>query len=76
MINVDVYPFADIVTTSLTKYFSGVGNVIAGSVIVNRDSPHRDAFHRELQRIRVPLWDEDAIVLESNSRDSNPASAR
>jgi cystathionine gamma-synthase len=67
--NVDVYPFADVVTTSLTKYFSGVGNVMAGSVILNNASPFRDSFNQQLQTDNVPLWHGDAAVLEANSRD-------
>ncbi|MCB1094497.1 MAG: PLP-dependent transferase [Verrucomicrobiae bacterium] len=69
VVNVDVYPFADAVTTSLTKYFSGVGNVMAGSVILNRKSPFHDTFRRALQSDSVPLWHGDADVLEHNSRD-------
>ena len=69
VVNVDVYPFADAVTTSLTKYFSGTGNVMAGCVILNRDSPHHDAFSDALEENAVSLWDGDAIVLETNSRD-------
>jgi cystathionine gamma-synthase len=76
VVNVDVYPFADIVTTSLTKYFSGVGNVMAGSVILNRQSPFHDAFQRVLVTDPVPLWHGDATVLEENSRDFPERMAR
>lgn len=69
VINVDVYPFADVVTTSLTKYFSGTGNVMAGSVILNAASPHRNALAGVLAREPLMLWHGDAVVLERNSRD-------
>ena len=69
-INIDAYEVADLVTTSLTKYFSGSSDVMGGSLVVNRDSP----FHDELkQRLDADyenlLWPEDARILEVNSRD-------
>ncbi len=71
--NVDVAAHADIVITSLTKYFSGTGDVIAGSMILCSRSP----FHNELQKAALEseedlLWIEDAVVLERNSRDFLP----
>ena len=69
IVNVDVYRFADVVTTSLTKYFSGVGNVMAGSAILNRDSPYHEAFAEAFARENPILWDGDAVIREANSRD-------
>ncbi len=70
VVNVDAFHFADVVTTSLTKSFSGVGDVLAGSVILNRNSQHHDAFSRFLtEAADHELWCEDAVALESNSRD-------
>lgn len=40
--NVDVLPYADLITTSMTKWISGKGDVMAGSVVLNPDSPKRD----------------------------------
>ncbi|MGC6427398.1 MAG: PLP-dependent transferase [Akkermansiaceae bacterium] len=37
-LNVDVLKYADLVTTSLTKWVSGIGDVMAGMVTVNADS--------------------------------------
>lgn len=69
-VNVDVLPFADIIVTSLTKYFSGVGDVMAGSLIVSPSSPLRDALKKHLRKhYEDRLWEDDAVVLESNSRD-------
>jgi cystathionine gamma-synthase len=69
-VHVDAMLVADAVTTSLTKSFSGAGNVLAGSVILNRASPHYDAFSRYLkEHADHELWPEDAVVLEKNSRD-------
>lgn len=70
VVNVDAFRFADVVTTSLTKYFSGVGDVMGGAVIVNDKSPSSDWIRDGLRRESGDdLWLEDAIVLERNSRD-------
>ncbi len=70
VVNVNAFSFADVVTTSLTKYFSGVGDVMGGAVIVNHNSPFADYLRKGLQRESGDdLWLEDAIVLEQNSRD-------
>ena len=69
--NVHAFQFADVVTTSLTKIFSGVGDVMAGAVTLRADSPFHDLFH-ELLTMEVedaPLFSPDAVVLEENSRD-------
>ncbi len=69
-INVDAYQHADMVTTSLTKYFSGVGDVIAGSVVLNNASPYYSRFREYLARnYEDLLWHEDAKILEMESRD-------
>jgi cystathionine gamma-synthase len=68
--NVDVFPHADLVTTSLTKWFSGGGDVMAGSLIVSRHSPLRETLrHEAMLEPNDLLWCEDAVVLERNSRD-------
>lgn len=69
-INQRLLPLADVVVTSLTKYFSGYGDVLAGSCVVNANSRQaawllpalRSAFEELLP-------DADADVLERNSRD-------
>jgi cystathionine gamma-synthase len=69
-INQNVLPYADAVVTSLTKYFSGYGDVLAGSVMLNSASKHadrlRDALRDDFEEM---LIDADAEVLEKNSRD-------
>ena len=69
-INVEATRYADAVTTSLTKCFSGAGDVAAGAVILNRDSPFYDKFCEALpsEEEASPLFCLDAIVLEVNSR--------
>ena len=69
-INDNVLPFADVVVTSLTKYFSGYGDVLAGCATINPDSRHafwlRDVLNRDFEEL---LPDADIDVLEINSRD-------
>ncbi|MCB1275473.1 PLP-dependent transferase [Prosthecobacter sp.] len=68
--HVDAHRVADVVTTSLTKSFSGVGDVLAGSVVLNRKSPHHAAFSAFLTaNADHELWRGDAVALELNSRD-------
>ena len=77
--NIDALKFADAVTSSLTKMFSGAGDVLAGAVTLNPKSPHYPALHRLLSE-EMPgnnlLWCEDAVVLEENSRDFPERAAR
>ncbi len=68
--NVDSFLVADVVTMSLTKAFSGTGDVLAGCVVLNGDSPFADEFASFLrQHADHQLWRGDAVVLERNSRD-------
>jgi cystathionine gamma-synthase len=70
VVNVDAFRFADVVTTSLTKAFSGVGDVLAGCVILNRSSRFHAVFSAFLeQEADHELWCGDAMALEANSRD-------
>ena len=68
--NVDAFRVADAVTTSLTKAFSGEGDVMAGSVILNSRSKHHAAFSAFMkEHADHQLWRGDAVALEKNSRD-------
>ncbi|MCX6858332.1 MAG: PLP-dependent transferase, partial [Verrucomicrobia bacterium] len=70
VVHVNAMRVADVVTSSLTKSFSGAGDVLAGSVILNRDSPHHAAFSAYLStHADHTLWRGDAVALEVNSRD-------
>jgi cystathionine gamma-synthase len=69
-VNVDAFLLADLVTTSLTKAFSGTGDLMAGSVILNGDSPYHDDFAAFLKAHHDnELWRGDAVALEANSGD-------
>lgn len=69
-VNLDTLPVADVVATSLTKYFSGAGNVLAGSLVLNRERPYYERLKALLaEEFEDIFYGEDAIVLERNSRD-------
>ncbi|EWZ47259.1 hypothetical protein BFJ70_g5391 [Fusarium oxysporum] len=68
-VNVDLLPYVDIITTSLTKMFSGAANVTGGSVIVNPNFGHYEELHYAL-RCRYPVvtcFPKDIAVLKQNS---------
>lgn len=69
-LNIHVLPIVDMVVSSLTKVFSGDSNVMAGSLVLNKDSPLyptlKTYFNENYEDI---FWSQDAIYLERNSRD-------
>jgi cystathionine gamma-synthase len=70
VVHANALKVADLTTTSLTKTFSGEGDVLAGGVILNRASPHHAAFSAFLtEHADHMLWRGDAVALEKNSRD-------
>jgi len=69
-INIDAASSADVVTTSLTKYFSGAGDVLAGAILLIPGRPHYEQLTKLLHSDSpVGLCTEDAEVLARNSRD-------
>lgn len=68
--NVDAMPYADIVMSSLTKYFSGISDVMGGVLIMNEQSSFypeiRQMFQEECEN---SLWGEDAMLLAERSFD-------
>ncbi|OKL61713.1 hypothetical protein UA08_02331 [Talaromyces atroroseus] len=69
-VNVALFPYCDIICTSLTKMFSGGCNVMGGSSTLNQQSPWyarlKSAFSKQTREPYFPL---DAMVMEKNSRD-------
>jgi cystathionine gamma-synthase len=68
--NIDVMPYADVVMTSLTKYFAGTCDVMGGALIVNRDGRQyaalRDALTTDFEDL---VWSEDAAHLAECGAD-------
>lgn len=68
--NVDLLPVADAVVTSLTKFFTGAGDVMGGAVILNPQSqvigPMYKAFREEYEDT---TWAETLVIMEQQSRD-------
>lgn len=70
IINSDVLHLCDVTATSLTKYFSGVGDVMAGCLVLNPERPAHSQLRQILESDHESLLlAEDAEVLERNSRD-------
>ncbi len=68
-LNVDVLPLVDVVTSSLTKWVSGTGDVLAGSATVRSDSPLAGELLEALSEDAAdcaPLYISDAEILLSN----------
>jgi cystathionine gamma-synthase len=70
--NVDLRPVADVIVTSLTKWFTGRGDVMAGSAVLNPQSP----FARELRtaietEYEDCTWGESILLAEELSRDAD-----
>lgn len=69
--NTDLAPHADVILTSLTKWFNGGGNAAGGSLVLVKSSP----FYHELSEVfrRVggfdTLYDADALVVAEHSRN-------
>lgn len=71
-LNVQMLPYADIVTCSLTKVFSGLANVMGGAFLLNSESKHYPAFKAYMDiNYEDTYFSEDAVCIEANSRDMN-----
>ncbi|KAJ7459751.1 pyridoxal phosphate-dependent transferase [Mycena latifolia] len=69
-INVEVFPYADVVVSSLTKVFSGYSNVMGGSLCLNPQSRHYTDLKAHMDaNYEDTYFDEDALYMERNSRD-------
>lgn len=68
-INVALFPYCDIICSSLTKMFSGGCNVMGGSVALNPQSPWYSKLKPAIAENKPePFFSLDAIVLERNSQ--------
>ncbi|CAE7175414.1 unnamed protein product [Rhizoctonia solani] len=68
--NIQVLPYADIVITSLSRYFSGKANVTGGSLVLNPRSKRYPTLKPQLESMYEDnYWSEDVLTMEYNSRD-------
>ena len=68
--NLNVLRYADLLATSLTKYFSGYGNVLAGSLVVNPQARNANELSSAIgDDFEETLGDSDVAVLAANSKD-------
>jgi cystathionine gamma-synthase len=76
--NVNLFPEADILVTSLSKFYSGSGEVMAGSLVLNPQSPFYERFKKYLQEeylwkklsdfeYQFNFWPDDLIKLEEGA---------
>jgi cystathionine gamma-synthase len=72
-VNLDLMPYADAIVTSLTKFFSGKGDVTGGSLVLNAASPHYGAMKKHLAAAHEELlYPADAAVLLANAQGFAP----
>jgi len=65
--------YAYVLCSSLAKLFSGAGNVMASSMVLNTASPYAAARRDTMSGLHLePLYSRDAAVLEINSRSTSP----
>jgi cystathionine gamma-synthase len=70
--NVNLLPAADAIATSLTKWFTGRGDVMLGSAIINPESPFADELRALLAlEYEHDPWGEACILAEQLSRDAD-----
>ncbi|KAJ7724180.1 pyridoxal phosphate-dependent transferase [Mycena maculata] len=69
-LNTQMLPYCDVVVSSLTKLFSGLGNVLGGAMLLNPSSPFYPEFKAHMEaNYEDSYFDSDAIVMEMNSRE-------
>ncbi|KAI0693728.1 pyridoxal phosphate-dependent transferase [Cytidiella melzeri] len=68
--NLQIMHLVDIIVTSLSKLFGGLANVMGGNLSLNPAGRHYSKLQAWLkQNYEDVYFDEDAIVMEYNSRD-------
>ncbi len=69
-VNVNLFPAADIVLTSLTKHFTGRGDVMGGAVVLNPGSPIHDSLKKAMQsEYEDTVWGENLELMDTYSAD-------
>lgn len=68
--NVDLRPAADVIVTSLTKWFTGRGDVMLGAITLNPASPFAPALRSALEdEYEADAWGEAILLAENLSMD-------
>jgi len=67
--NLELSKYADLLVSSLTKFFNGEGDLLAGSLVLSRQSAFYSQI-KEFLRLNFEelVWEEDLKALEFNSR--------
>ncbi len=69
-VNVDLSTHADIVVTSLTKYFTGRGDVMAGAAVINPHRPLANEIRDALnETFEDATWGDDLALIARHSAD-------
>lgn len=69
-VNVNLLAAADVVVTSLTKYFTGRGDIMGGAAVLNPNSPIHDALLAALRsEYEDTVWAENLTLMAVSSED-------
>lgn len=70
-INQNTLTISDVTAISLTKFFSGTSDVMAGALVINPDSPFAAHFRKQLAQLHEPeaFHPADIMQLEVDSHD-------
>jgi cystathionine beta-lyase/cystathionine gamma-synthase len=74
--NIDILRLTDVAPNSLTKYTASAGDVVAGCVVVNPQSPWAADFRRLLPGELEPVYSRDLARLASQIGDCEPLLAQ
>lgn len=67
--NIDLLPHSDILANSLTKYAGSEGDILAGAILLNPDSPFHEDFRDCLPHLLEPPYSRDLQRLAHEIRD-------
>ncbi|MCB1317348.1 MAG: PLP-dependent transferase, partial [Leptospiraceae bacterium] len=67
--NVNVFPCADVMVNSLTKYAAAEGDVIMGTVVINPDSPFASRMHAHMNAHLSPPYARDVFRMAHEIRN-------
>uniref|UniRef100_UPI003567E02E aminotransferase class I/II-fold pyridoxal phosphate-dependent enzyme n=1 Tax=Pontiella sp. TaxID=2837462 RepID=UPI003567E02E len=70
-INQNTLPYSDVSAISLTKYFSGAGDVMGGALIINSNAPFAARFREQLEQLHEPEAFHPADVIQLAKESAN-----